>query len=241
MRCKHGIVFEDKQILERRIGSMEVEVMKSSKVQTSWLRKENAVVVLVVLGICSTVVLASPVPDPYSTSEQWSFSAWNYGPVTPDNGWNNQNGTPLLVVSTGSNWNESVGQHNGVWTLCGEMDFIIPNYPDTSRPEKDIWVDVIWKGAGKSSFIPDKPLLGIECDYDSVIIQRQDIFRYEDGFITTRFTLNVFPNPSTEWIVLKGDIMVDSVSISTICIPEPATFGLLIGGAFMAIRRSMKK
>lgn len=211
--------------------------MNSNKVQKSWLRVTSMFVALVVLMVCSAEALSSPV----ATSEQWSFSAWNYGPVLPDAGWNNNFGTPLLVVSTSSNWNDSVGQRNGVWTLNGEMDFIIPNYPDTTRPEKDIVVDVIWKGAGKSNFIPDKPLLGIECDYDSVTIQRQDIFRSEDGFVTTRFTLNVFPNPSTEWIVLKGDIMVDSISINTVCIPEPATLSLLIGGAFMAIRRSRKK
>jgi hypothetical protein len=215
--------------------------MNSNKVQKSWLRAGITFFALVVLMVCSTEALSSPVENPYATHEQWSFSQWNYGPVLPDAGWNNNFGTPLLVVSSGSNWNESVGQRNGVWTLNGEMDFIIPNYPDTTRPQKDILVDVIWKGAGKSNFIPDKPLLGIECDYDSVIIQRQDIFRSEDGFVTTRFTLNVFPNPSTEWIVLKGDIMVDSISIDTVCIPEPATLSLLIGGAFMAIRRSRKK
>jgi hypothetical protein len=216
--------------------------MNSRKVQTSWLRTEIIFVVSIVLAICSTVAFSTPTQNPYATHEVWSFSAWNYGPVQPDPGWHNENGDtpPLLVVSSGSNWDASVGQHQGVWTLCGEMDFIIPNYPDTARPEKDIVVDVIWKGAGKSNFIPDKPLLGIECDYDKVIIQKDDIFRSEDGFITTRFVLNVFPNPATEWIVLKGDIMVDSVSIDTICIPEPATLGLLIGGAVMAIRRIKK-
>jgi hypothetical protein len=218
-----------------------VVVMNSRKVQTGWLRAGVVFAVLFVLAACSTAVLSAPVVNPYETYQQWSFSAWNYGPVLPDAGWNNQYGNPLLVISTGSNWSESVGQHNGVWTLCGEMDFIIPNYPNTTRPEKDIWVDVIWKGAGKNSFIPDKPLLGIECDYDSVTIRRDDVFRFDDGWTTTRFTLNVFPNPSSEWIVLKGDIMVDSISIDTICIPEPATLSLLIGGAFMAIRRSIKK
>jgi hypothetical protein len=215
--------------------------MKRSKVKTVWLRTEVAFILLVILAVCSTEVLSAPVADPYTTSQQWSFSTWNYGPVLPDAGWVNNNGDPLLVVSTSSNWNASVGQRGGVWTLNGEMDFIIPNYPDTTRPEKDIWIDVVWKGAGKSSFIPDKPLIGIECDYDSVTIQREDILRSDDGFTTTRFTLNVFPNPSTEWIVLKGDIMVDSISIDTICIPEPATLSLLLGGAFMAIRRSIKK
>ncbi len=199
------------------------------------------------LVVLSTVVVAdvsaytSPPwsPGPTTTFEQWSFSAWNYGPVLPDNGWNNPFGTPQLVVSTSSQWNSSVGQHSGVWTLNGEMDFIIPNYP-VAQPEKDIWVEVTWQGAGLSSFVPDKPLLGIECDYDSVLISRQET-PLNDGWTTTLFKLNVYPNPSSEWLVLKGDIMVDSVTINTICIPEPATFGLLIGGAFMAVRRKQKK
>jgi hypothetical protein len=213
--------------------------MNSKKIQENWLRTGMAFVALVVLAVCSTEALSTPTPNPYATSEQWSFSTWNYGPVLPDDGWVNTFGNPLLLVSTSSNWNSSVGQHSGVWTLNGEMDFIIPNYPDTTRPEKDISVVVMWKGAGLSNFVPDKPLLGIECDYDEVIIQRQDTV-LTDGWTSTCFTLNVFPNPSSEWITLKGDIMVDSVSIDTVCIPEPATFGLLIGGAFMAIRRKTK-
>jgi len=194
-------------------------------------------VVLVILAVCSTEAL-SWYTGPTATYEEWSFSTWNYGPVTPDTGWDNDFGTPQLVVSTASQWSSSVGEHDGVWTLSGEMDFIIPNYPDTTRSEKEILVEVTWKGAGLS-YLPDKPLLGIECDYDEVVITRTDTV-LSDGWTTTLFKLSVYPNPSTEWIVLKGDIMVDSVIINTICIPEPATLGLLIGGAFMAIRRSRK-
>ena len=214
--------------------------MNSNRVQRSWLRAGMTFVALVVLMVCATDALSSPSwnPGPTTTYEKWSFSAWNYGPVLPDAGWDNDFGTPQLVISTSSQWSSSVGQHSGVWTLSGEMDFIIPNYPDVTRPEKDIWAEVTWKGAGLS-YLPDKPLLGIECDYDEVVIQRQDTV-LGDGWTTTLFKLNVYPNPTTEWIVLKGDIMVDSVTINTICIPEPATFGLLIGGAFMAIRRRQK-
>ncbi len=213
--------------------------MSSNKIQKNWLRAGMAFVALIVLMACSTDALSSPPwnPGPTTTHESWSFPVWNYGPVLPDAGWDNDFGTPQLVVSTASQWSSSVGQHNGVWTLSGEMDFIVPNYR-VAQPEKDIWVEVTWKGAGLS-YLPDKPLLGIECDYDRVVIERQET-PLTDGWTTTLFKLNVYPNPSTEWIVLKGDILVDSVTIDTICIPEPATLGLLIGGAFMAIRRKHK-
>lgn len=207
------------------------------------LRAGMALITLVVMSAAIVADAGASASPPWSqgattTFEQWSFSEWNYGPVAPDSGWNNAFGTPELVVSTSSNWNSSVGQHNGVWTLNGEMDFIIPNYP-VAQPEKDIWVEVLWKGAGLSNFIPDKPLLGIECDYDSVVISQQATL-LDDGWTDTLFKLNVYPNPSSEWLVLKGDIMVDSVTINTICIPEPATFSLLVGGALMAIRRKTK-
>jgi hypothetical protein len=61
-----------------------------------------------------------------------------------------------------------------------------------------------------------------------------------NGWKQSLFQIDIKPNPFEEWIVIKGDIVVDSVTIDTICTPEPTTLGLLIGGAFMAIRRCRK-
>lgn len=96
---------------------------------------------------------------------------------------------------------------------------------------------------------PKQPLLSVYPLYaDPSLVVFPDISILSQELITgaapsykTIFSVTMEPNPMSEWVVLKGDIVVDHVAISTICMPEPATFGLLIGGAFMALRRKQKK
>jgi hypothetical protein len=215
------------------------------------ITKKVSVVVLVAVlsfGVCANAQYPWGM-DGMTTFQQWSFSQWDLGPVQPDAGWDNKYGTdelpsPYMVVTGGNYQFKSISGHTGIWAL-GELDFLIPNYP-VAQPEKDIRIEITWKGA-ELTFLPDTPLVGVVGFYnDEEIIPSVQILQDApvpgtDGWKTSVFNISIWPNPANEWIAVKGDIYVDRVTIDTICIPEPATFGLLIGGAFMAIRRNRKK
>jgi len=194
-----------------------------------------------------------------STFQQWSFTTDDYGPMEPDEEeppipagtYFNPQGTPLLRVDSGSLWHDVYDSHTGVWGIANQMDAIIPNYLDLNY-EKEIWVQVLWTFRGEDEFIPDTPLVGITPFYHlygpgggggidySVHITRTDRNAEDPGWTSTLFKINVYPNPSEEWITIKGDILVDQVVIDTVCTPEPATLALISGGALLALRRGRK-
>jgi hypothetical protein len=190
--------------------------------------------------IMSPAVCANGEEDPpapvvgYSTFQQWSFSEWNYGPVNPDDGWQNAFGTPKLYVNPSSLWNSIVEGHTGVWTftdLWGGVGIDIPNNPGP-MPENDMWITLTWKAAGLS-ILPDRPIVGVGIQPDQEI-------PLGDGWMSTLFKIDFGPNPPDEWLAINGDILLDQVTVETHSVPEPATVGLLICGALLAFRRRKK-
>jgi hypothetical protein len=178
--------------------------------------------------------------DPNTTFEQWSFGDSGTSP-SPDAGFTNPYGPPQTWIVNNAVWgNGPIDSHIGVWQLgTGEIDIFIPNNL-AAQPRKDIWVELVWKGINLT-FRPEQPMLGIYPDggYTQLNTMREDT-SLGSGWTSSVFKINVWPNPPSEWITIGGDIYVDQVVIDTRCIPEPATFGLLIGGALMAIRRRRK-
>jgi hypothetical protein len=175
------------------------------------------------------------------TFQQWSFNGTdpNRGPVAPDDGGlGNSFGTPALYV-----FGNSAQRSDGAWNLVtDEMDIRIPNSPEL-QPLKEMQIELIWMAA-QNSFLPPQPSISVTPVYaDGRHVYPQVSLLGEDqanGWTTTVFSVNITPNPASEWIYIKGGIIVDQVTVDTYCCPEPATFGLLIGGAFMAIRRKRK-
>ena len=183
-----------------------------------------------------------------TTFQQWTFSADSRENVPPDSYSSNPPSThgSSLYVDTSYFWQPSISGAGGVWPL-GELDIFVPNFPNGT--EKQIWIQLTWQGAGNSTYMPDQPAVSVVPDYSSdpapyliTYMPRKDYPLVVNGnnWNQSLFQIDIKPNPSEEWIVIKGDILVDKVSIDTRCIPEPATLGLLIGGAFMAIRRKRK-
>jgi hypothetical protein len=177
-----------------------------------------------------------------ATFQQWSFNGTepNRGPVAPDDGGlGNSFGTPALYV-----FGNSAQRSDGAWNLVtDEMDIRIPNSQEL-QPLKEMQIELIWKAA-QDSFLPPQPSVSVTPVYadQNLHIYPQVLLLGEeqaDGWTKTVFSVNITPNPIREWIYIKGGIIVDQVSIDTRCIPEPVTFGLLIGGALMAIRRRRK-
>jgi hypothetical protein len=176
----------------------------------------NLVIVFIFSLACLPAFAAPPWHGEITTTfQQWSTWSTSYGYVAPDAGWFNNYGTPSMFVNS------------------GELDITIPNSP-VIQPEKEIWVDITWKAAGLGP-LPDQPLIGVmsEIEYDMMTIIHLDT-SLEDGWMDTVFKINIWPNPSMETIVIKGDIYVNQVVVDTRCIPEPATLLLLtLGGLFL--------
>ena len=141
-------------------------------------------------------------------------------------------------------WKEVVDGRLGVWALSGEIDVIIPNY-QVLQPYKTITIDLVWKPGGNNDFMPDRPLVGVS----AVPMERMEMTRpdedadvaLDDGWWRSRYNIIIFPNPPEEWIAIKGDILVDELTIETECVPEPATMGLLGLGSLALVRFRRKR
>ncbi|MHC4186192.1 MAG: PEP-CTERM sorting domain-containing protein, partial [Planctomycetota bacterium] len=127
----------------------------------------------------------------------------------------------------------TIDGHEGVWPLSGEIDVYLPNYQEL-QPKKEIWIQLTWKPTDVDFFLPNEPLIGV-APFESMEMSRQDSVG-QDGWVSSLFMIDIWPNPSEEWISIKGDIMVDDLTIDTYCIPEPVTILLLgVGGALITI------
>jgi len=162
-----------------------------------------------------------------STYQVWEFSDDNSTPV-PDVVYNPY-GDPLLQVNTSYGWEA------GAWALSGEIDILIPNFPEI-RPEKWIQIQLTWKAADNDPFLLDDPLIAIG-PFDSMTISRYDDDQIVPGCIHSIYDIVIRPNPAEEWIAIKGDIWVDELVIDTICVPEPATICLFGLGALTLLRK----
>jgi hypothetical protein len=153
--------------------------------------------------------------------------------------WNNEFETPLLSVY-GSEWSDTVDGHQGSWKFMGFGSGAVVDIPNNEepRPVKEIWVELTWKAAGISNFIPDQPIVGVWADhFEKELMDEKQI---DNNWMASLYKITIWPNPPGEWITINGDIRLDQVIVDTYCMPEPATFGLLIGGALMAFRRRRK-
>lgn len=199
---------------------------------------------VVVLGVGSAAYAAT-------TSQIWYFNTDDPTPV-PDVV-NNDYGPPVMqiVQGTGTGFDETISGHTGVWSLSGEIDVIIPNYP-ILNPYKKITINLMWAPGGVDPFLPDQPLVGVvglDVPDDAVPVDEpvmEIVSIINDPLAGTPWVLSIYeiiirPNPPKEWIAIKGDILVDELGIRTECVPEPATIGLLGLGALALLRSGRKR
>jgi hypothetical protein len=220
--------------------------MNSKQIQKNWLAIA-ALVVLSMAVVADASVSAYTGPSwrggPGTTFERWSFSSDSTSP-SPDS-YNNPYGAPSLWIGDRATWSQTIDTYANVWALkTDEMDLQIPNRSATwAGTEKHIWAEITWKVAGLDTRTThdDSLMVGVDPEggYTAMNFKRQDD-SIGNGWFSTIIKVNIKPNPLSEWIFVKGDIYIDEVTIDTQCIPEPATLGLLIGGAIMAIRRKLK-
>jgi hypothetical protein len=203
------------------------------------------ILTIALVQIFAVAAFADPVwSGPGTTFQEWSFGTPS--PTPPDDlqGAGNPYGTPSCYIGSRAVYSPN----GGTWTLyTDEMDFLIPNNPEP-QPRKEMEIEIDWMaGSGQNVWPgwPQHPLLSVYPYYgptngmvvfpDISILQQDPIAG--SPLIRTVFGVIIEPNPVNEWVILRGDIVVDHIAISTICIPEPATLGLLIGGVLLAFKR----
>ena len=165
-----------------------------------------------------------------TTFQEWSFGTRS-SQMTPipsdDSGAGNPYGTPTAWVGSRAVYSDN----GGTWTLyTDEMDFFIPNNPEP-QPIKQMQIEIDWMaGSGQNVWPgwPQRPLVSVYPYYGSTngLVVYPDITVLDPGTLIpgsslyrSIFGVVIAPNPVNEWVILKGDIVVDHVAISTICTP----------------------
>jgi hypothetical protein len=197
----------------------------------------------VILFIFSWACLPAFAEPPWRGTQGATFQRWSFGDSStspsPDAGYVNPFGTPSLFIGDRAVWFATIDTYTGVWTPgTDEMDLQIPNTPTTGAgTQKTIWIEITWKAAGLVARVPDSLTVNVdpESDYTAINFTHSDT-SIGNGWFRTVEIVDIWPNPTSEWITVKGDIYIDEITIDTKCIPEPATL-LLIALGGLALRR----
>jgi hypothetical protein len=183
------------------------------------------------INVCLVILLAGSMAFGSTTETVWKFDEPDLTPA-PDVV-SNPYGDPLLVVDS-CYWIDMIDGRIGVFPLSGQIDVYIPNR-DVIDGYKDIWLTLIWKPSTIDTILPEDPLVAVT-PFDSMQMSRDDI-DLDNGWMQSLFSITIWPNPIEEWFTIKGDIMVDELSIYTECVPEPATISLLGLGILTLVRK----
>jgi len=202
-----------------------------------------------VLVSTSSAIIEPLVPDwrgnDGTTFQEWSF--WDNNPTpAPDNVDNPYEDGPLLQVDTDHLWQCTIDSADGVWPLSGEIDVVVPN-AEPPNPYKEIWIKLVWMAEKDSGgdfqlnpFLPDEPLIAVT-PFEYMDLTKECETVDLNGWYTSIYIATIWPNPPKEWISVKGNILVDYLSIETYCVPEPATIAILTAGCLWVLRSKRRK
>lgn len=203
----------------------------------------SLLITLTVLSVFAVAAQADDLnPPPWRGQPRTTFQEWQF--LTPDDTpapefVNNPYGMPTAQVwpGTGQAYWPVWGGRTGVWPLSGAMELYVPNIPGGEY--KDIWVQLTW---AKQAFA-SVPVLSTTPGGTVELLSQIDIGPTNEpppagaNWWHTTYNIRIYPNPAFETIRIDGTVMIDQVVIDTICIPEPASLGLLMIGGLLLVRR----
>jgi len=174
--------------------------------------------------------------QPGTTYQQWAFLD-DENPAAPeviDNEYGAATAS-LTVKQYGAGWQPyliTAPDRLGVWADLDSVVLEIDNRPDPLE-FKEIWLQITYyEGSANPpavAIFPDATLL----DFATVDVGPVDPFG--KSWIVQYSRWRIEPNPAHETITITPDgplfgITIDQIVVDTICIPEPATVTLLLGG-----------
>ena len=175
-----------------------------------------------------------------STYQLWEFKT-DTNPDVP-NVVDNPYGDPIAEVQDDNPinmwWIGEDRGHEGIWKTEGMAKLDIPNSQNTD-PEsyKNIVIQMIYDaGPGVDAWIRFSAD-GSDVSDGIKPVESEDL---GDGYRYSRWEIQIRPNPTEETIYALPfycNLYVDSIEVDTICVPEPATMGLLSLGGLLALRR----
>ena len=216
------------------------------------VKKLASLVCIMVLVAGSAHVLADdlveppwPRSDDRTTVQEWDFLTPGQGPMVDPQGFDyweypspdgaisdNPIGDAVLNVWPGQDqqYIPDLDGRIGVWPLSGTIEVEIPNYPEPND-EKIIWIQLTWMPQA-----PGNVPTVWETTY-GVDAMEAGSMPLDGLWVHSVYEIILPENPPFEIVRIDGGINVDQLVIDTICIPEPATIGLLALGGLAALRR----
>ena len=131
-----------------------------------------------------------------------------------------------------------------------QIDFWLPNfYQDPPNPYKKVQIQVTYFAISVSQYSSvDASTFPYLAEVGEPVLIAE--YAYGDGWYTDVWNLQIQPNPPSEFIYVNftngllgvGELplypaYLDQVVIDTICVPEPATIGLLGLGVLAFLRK----
>jgi len=192
---------------------------------------------------------------PYFTHQQWEFSTAD-NPSGPEPGYVNPNDVPSALVSGDVLW---VGDptpyglqtaRRGLWVTgsfteatTGTVTLEVPNV--AAWPEKLVWLQLTYFLAGSLGAEYDSQLFTPGGEDIMVVVGSEMAVPVpgEAGWFYYEIMWHVMPQPDSETLqatinLPAGAVLaLDEVAVDTICLPEPATLGLLATGGLALLRR----
>jgi hypothetical protein len=212
---------------------------------------------LIKLAVCASILIPSAAAAHNLIEPLWAsaggttFQDWTFddadNPASPEVIRNEYGAAAALIAvgDMGAGWLGSLpglGSQTGFWDLGsgGTIVLDIDNRP-LALPYKEIWVQVTYFADISAAPVVDVPMATL-IDSQTVVVEDLGM----GGWLLDQSSWRIEPNPLSEQIIVTADPMwgsiVDQVVVNTICVPEPATTGLLaVGGLFLLRKKRQNR
>jgi len=195
----------------------------------------KVVLLAVVLALAAPAWADDLFPPPWRGQPNTTYQAWTFdydqGSYWVPENYNNPYGTPYIYTYyQDENWYGYWEGRQGVMEpWANEMYINLPNVPNPDD-WKIVWVQMTWWSAwgyGPGFSFSDPP--------GQVMNEQQTDLG--GGWFHSLYEIWIPGNPPFEMVAFYTDQYFDQIIVDTICIPEPASLGLLGLAGLVLLRR----